>query len=83
VGYYVRTSTYLGAPKGNVVFIEAGNYLLQRGTPANPDWTVYTLQSNTSDHLENYRLEGDALVPLDSDDKPIQSPFNMRLKLQS
>jgi copper homeostasis protein (lipoprotein) len=83
VGYYVRTSTYLGAPKGNVIFIEAGNYLLQRGTPANPDWTVYTLQSNTSDHLENYRLEGDALVPLDSDDKPIQSPFNMRLKLQS
>ena len=83
VGYYVRTSTYLGAPKGDVVFIEAGNYLLRRGTPANPDWTVYTLQSNTSDHLESYRLEGDALVPLDSDDKPIQSPFNMRLKLQS
>jgi copper homeostasis protein (lipoprotein) len=81
-GYYVRTSTYLGAPKGNVVSIDAGHYLLQKGTPDKPDWTVFTLQSNTSDSLESYLLQGDSLVPLGSDGKPIQAPFNMSLKKQ-
>jgi predicted secreted protein len=81
-GYYVRTSTYLGAPKGNVVSIDAGHYLLQKGTPDKPDWTVFTLQSNTSGNLESYLLQGDSLVPLGSDGKPIQAPFNMSLKKQ-
>jgi inhibitor of cysteine peptidase len=81
-GYYVRTSTYLGAPKGNVVSIDAGHYLLQKGTPDKPDWTVFSLQSNTSDSLESYLLQGDSLVPLGSDGKPIQAPFNMSLKKQ-
>jgi predicted secreted protein len=81
-GYYVQTSTYLGAPKGDVVSIVAGHYLLQKGTPDKPDWTVFTLQSNTSDSLESYLLQGDSLVPLGSDGKPIQAPFNMSLKKQ-
>ena len=81
-GYYVRTSTYLGAPKGNVVSIDAGHYLLQKGTPDKPDWTVFSLQSNTSDSPESYLLQGDSLVPLGSDGKPIQAPFNMSLKKQ-
>jgi predicted secreted protein len=81
-GYYVRTSTYLGAPKGNVVSIDAGHYLLQKGTPDKPDWTVFSLQSNTSDSLESYLLQGDSLVPLGSDGKPIQAPFNLSLKKQ-
>jgi predicted secreted protein len=81
-GYYVRTSTYLGAPKGNVVSIDAGHYLLQKGTPDKPDWTVFSLQSNTSDSLESYLLQGDSLVPLGSDGKPIQAPFNLGLKKQ-
>ena len=63
-GYYVRTSTYMGAPKGNVVSIDAGHYLLQKGTPDTPDRTVFSLQSNTSDNLESYLLQGDSLVPL-------------------
>ena len=82
VGYYVRTSTYLGAPKGDVVSIDAGHYLLQKGTPDKPDWTVFTLQPNTSDSLESYLLQADSLVPLGSDGKPIQAPFNMSLKKQ-
>jgi predicted secreted protein len=81
-GYYVRTSTYLGAPKGDVVSIDAGHYLLQRGTPDTPDRTVFSLQSNTSDSLESYLLQGDSLVPLGSDGKPIQAPFNLSLKKQ-
>ena len=81
-GYYVRTSTYLGAPKGDVVSIDAGHYLLQRGTPDKPDWTVYSLRSNTSDSLESYLLQGDSLVPLGSDGQPIQAPFNLSLKKQ-
>jgi predicted secreted protein len=81
-GYYVRTSTYLGAPKGDVVSIDAGHYLLQTGTPDKPDWTVFSLQSNTSDSIESYLLQGDSLVPLGSDGKPIQAPFNLSLKKQ-
>ena len=81
-GYYVRTSTYLGAPKGDVVSIDAGHYLLQKGTPDKPNWTVFSLQSNTSDSLESYLLQGDSLVPLGSDGKPIQAPFNLSLKKQ-
>lgn len=81
-GYYVRSSTYLRAPRGNVVSIDAGHLLVQRGTPAKPDWTVYTLQSNTSDHLESYLLQGDTLTPLGDDGKPIQAPFNLSLKRQ-
>jgi copper homeostasis protein (lipoprotein) len=81
-GYYLRTSTYLGAPKGDVVSIDAGHYLLQKGTPDKPGWTVFTLRPNTSDNLESYLLQGDSLVPLGSDGKPIQAPFNMSLKKQ-
>ena len=81
-GYYVRTSTYMGAPKGNVVSIDAGHYLLQKGTPDTPDRTVFSLQSNTSDNLESYLLQGDSLVPLDSDGNPIHAPFDMNLKKQ-
>ena len=81
-GYYVRTSTYMGAPKGNVVSIDAGHYLLQKGTPDTPDRTVFTLQSNTSDNLESYLFQGDSLVPLDSDGNPIHAPFDMSLKKQ-
>ena len=81
-GYYVRTSTYMGAPKGNVVSIDAGHYLLQKGTPDTPDRTVLSLQSNTSDNLESYLLRGDSLEPLDSDGNPIHAPFDMSLKKQ-
>ena len=81
-GYYVRTSTYLRAPRPNVVSIDAGHLLVQKGTPDKPDWTVYTLQSGTSDHLESYLLQGDTLTPLGDDGKPIQAPFNLSLKRQ-
>ena len=79
VGYYVRTSAYLGKP---TVFIDAGKLLLQRGTPADPKHTIYTLKSNTSDHLESYLLQGDTLAPMGEDGKPIQAPFNLSLKRQ-
>jgi predicted secreted protein len=81
-GYYVRTSTYLGAPKGDVVSIDAGHYLLQKGTPDTPNRTVISLRPNTSDNLESYLMQGDSLAPLGSDGKPIQAPFNMSLKKQ-
>lgn len=79
IGYYVRTSEYLGKP---TVFIDAGHLQLQRGTPDDPNQTIYSLKSNTSDHLENYLLQGDTLVPLDAEGKPIQAPFNLSLKRQ-
>ncbi|HEX6772091.1 MAG TPA: protease inhibitor I42 family protein [Acidobacteriaceae bacterium] len=79
IGYYVRTSEYLGRP---TIFIEAGHLQLQRGTPDDPNQTIYSLKSNTSDHLESYLLQGDMLVPLDTEGKPIQAPFNLSLKRQ-
>lgn len=79
VGYYVRTSEYLGK---TTVFIDAGHLLVQKGTPDTPDRTVYSLQSNTSDHIGSYLLQGGTLVPLGDDGKPIQAPFNLSLKRQ-
>ena len=81
-GYYVQTSRYLGAPKGEVISIEAGQLTIQKGTPEHSDWIEYSLQSNTSDQRESYRLDGDTLAPLGSDGKPIQAPFNLSLKKQ-
>ncbi|HEX4022340.1 MAG TPA: protease inhibitor I42 family protein [Acidobacteriaceae bacterium] len=78
--YYVRTMTYLDAPKGDVTSVEAGAWSWSKGTPADPHASVYSLKSNRSNQLENYRLQGDILVALDSDLKPIQAPFNMNLK---
>jgi predicted secreted protein len=79
VGYYVRTSDYLGKP---TVFIDSGHLLVQKGTPDDPNHTVYSLKSNTSEHIENYLLQGDTLIPLGDDGKPIQAPFNLSLKRQ-
>ncbi len=80
--YYVRTMKYLGAPKGDTTSINAGSWLLKKGTPADPNAIVYSLRSNESNSLENYQLQGDTLIALGSDWKPIQAPFNMNLKKQ-
>jgi predicted secreted protein len=80
--YYVRTMKYLGAPRGDTVFVSAGKWSLKKGTPANPNGVTYAIGSNTSDQSESYLLKGDTLIALGSDGKPIQAPFNMNLKKQ-
>ena len=85
----VLRGVHLGNKRGRVSGLRFGYsqianpiYLLQKGTPDKPDWTVYSLRSNTSDSLESYLLQGDSLVPLGSDGQPIQAPFNLSLKKQ-
>lgn len=80
--YYVRTMTYLGAPNGDVTTVNAGTWSLRKGTPADPNAAVYSLRSNQSAHMENYQSQGDTLIPLGSDGKPIQSAFSMNLHKQ-
>lgn len=75
--YYVSTSIYEGR---EIAFVTASSWSLERGDAVDPDATVYSLDSNTSASHERYLLQGDTLVPLGSDGKPIQSPFNMSLK---
>ena len=78
--YYVRTMKYLGAPNGDVTSVDAGNWSQKLGTPADPNALLYSLRSNESNRLEDYRLRGDTLVAIGSDGKPIPAPFNINLE---
>ncbi|MFL6428949.1 MAG: protease inhibitor I42 family protein [Acidobacteriaceae bacterium] len=80
--YYVRTTKYLGSPKGDTTFVSAGNWSLKTGTPVDPKAVVYSLHSNTSDHVDTYQLKGDTLLVIGSDGKPAQNPYNTNLQKQ-
>jgi inhibitor of cysteine peptidase len=80
--YYVRTMKYLGSPNGDTVFISAGNWSLKTGTSADAKAIVYSLRSNTSDHVDTYQLQGDALAVIGSDGKPAENPYNTNLQKQ-
>lgn len=80
--YYVRTMKYLGAPKGDTMFVSAGKWSLKKGTAADADAIVYSLESNTSDHVDNYQLKGNTLIVLGADGKPAANPYNSNLEKQ-
>jgi inhibitor of cysteine peptidase len=80
--YYVRTMKYLGSPNGDTIAVSAGNWSLKTGMPADAKAIVYSLRSNTSDHVDTYQLTGDALVVIGSDGKPAQNPYNTNLQKQ-
>jgi inhibitor of cysteine peptidase len=80
--YYVRTMKYLGSPNGDTISISAGNWSLKTGTPADAKAIVYSLRSNTSDHVDSYQLNGDTLAVIGSDGKPAQNPYNTNLQKQ-
>ncbi len=80
--YYVRTKKYLGSPNGDIVSVSAGNWSLTTGTPADAKAVVYSLHSNTSDHVDTYQLEGDTLIVIGNDGKPAQNPYNTNLQKQ-
>jgi inhibitor of cysteine peptidase len=75
--YYVRTTQYQGASKGDTTFVSAGNLSVKADTPA-----IYSLQSNTSDHVDSYQLKGDTLEVIDSNGKPAANPYNANLQKQ-
>ena len=78
--YYVRTMKYLGSPNGDTISVSAGNWSLKTGTPADAKAIVYSLRSNTSDHVDTYQLKGDTLIVIGSDGKPAQNPYNTNLQ---
>lgn len=80
--YYVRTMKYLSSPKGDIVSVSAGNWSLKTGTAADAKGVVYSLHSNTSDHVDTYQLSGDTLAVIGSDGKPAQNPYNTNLQKQ-
>jgi inhibitor of cysteine peptidase len=80
--YYVRTMKYLGSPNGDTVFVSAGNWSLKTDTPADAKAIVYSLRSNTSEHVDTYQLKGDTLAVIGSDGKPAQNPYNTNLQKQ-
>jgi inhibitor of cysteine peptidase len=80
--YYVRTMKYLGSPNGDTVAVSAGNWSLKTGTSADAKAIVYSLRSNTSDHVDRYQLNGDTLAVIGSDGKPAQNPYNTNLQKQ-
>jgi inhibitor of cysteine peptidase len=81
--YYVRTMKYLGSPNGDTISVSAGTWSVKApGTPADAKAVVYSLRSNTSDHVDTYQLNGDTLAVIGSDGKPAQNPYNTNLQKQ-
>jgi inhibitor of cysteine peptidase len=80
--YYVRTTQYQGSPNGDTISISAGNWSVKTGTPADAKAVVYSLRSNTSDHVDSYQLNGDTLAVIGSDGKAAQNPYNTNLQKQ-
>jgi inhibitor of cysteine peptidase len=80
--YYVRTMRYLGSPNGDTTSISAGNWSRRTGAAADAKAIVYSLRSNTSDHVDSYQLNSDTLAVIGSDGKPAQNPYNTNLQKQ-
>jgi copper homeostasis protein (lipoprotein) len=80
--FYVRTQTYRGAPHGDVTFSDRGDWAVLRGDAVNPDATVYQLDPDNEQGSESLLLtdNGDALVQLGRDQKPIETTMNLTLR---
>jgi predicted secreted protein len=79
--FYVRTQTYRGAPHGDVVLTDRGEWYLLRGDATDHDATVYQLIPD-DEHSDSWLLRenGSALVQLDRDLKPIDTKMNLTLR---
>lgn len=80
--FFVRTHTYRGAPHGDVTFSDRGDWTVLRGDATNPNATVYQLNPDNAQGSESLLLtdNGDALVQLDRDQKPIETKMNLTLR---
>ena len=75
--YYVEAMMYFGRPN---VSVSAGKLSVIRGTPADPNATVYSLSLDSSERTQNYLLDGNALVPLDDKLNFVHSPYDAPLE---
>jgi uncharacterized lipoprotein NlpE involved in copper resistance len=80
--FYVRTRTYRGAPNGDVVLTDRGDWAVLRGDATDENATVYQLNPDDEQHSESLLLQedGNTLVQLDRDQKPIDSTMNLTLQ---
>jgi copper homeostasis protein (lipoprotein) len=80
--FYVRTQTYRGAPHGDVVLTDRGDWAVLRGDAVDPDATVYQLNPDDQQHAESWLVkdQGAALVQLDREQRPIDSTVNLTLR---
>jgi copper homeostasis protein (lipoprotein) len=80
--FYIRTQTYRGAPHGDLTLSDRGDWAVLRGDATNPNATVYQLNPDNDQHSESLLLtdNGNALVQLDRDQKPIEMKMNLTLR---
>ena len=80
--FYVRTQTYRGAPHGDVTYSDRGDWAVLRGDATDENATVYQLNPDNGSSSESLLLKenGNALVQLDRDQKPIDSKVNLTLR---
>jgi hypothetical protein len=80
--FYVRTQTYRGAPHGDVVLTDRGDWAVLRGDATDENATVYQLNPDDEQHSESLLLQdnGNTLVQLDRDQKPIDTKMNLTLR---
>ena len=82
-GSFLLRLTYLEAENGqNVTFAYTGKRLTQRGTPEDPNATVWQLIADQGEDVYNFLQEkdGQSLTLLNRDFKKIQLPLNYTLK---
>jgi uncharacterized lipoprotein NlpE involved in copper resistance len=80
--FFVRTQTYRGAPHGDVVLSDRGDWAVLRGDATDENATVYQLNPDDEQHSESLLLQdnGNTLVQLDREQKPIDSKVNLTLR---
>lgn len=77
---YVLKRTYLKGRGQGKSFAESGTWTLLRGTPENPDATVYQLQDSKTANLTNFlKVGASQLEQLDKDQHRIDSKLNFKL----
>jgi copper homeostasis protein (lipoprotein) len=75
---YVLKSRY---QERNNTFTETGTWTIVRGTPDNPDATVYQLKPKNGGQPTNFlRVSDDEILQLDSERRRIDSKLNFSLK---
>jgi copper homeostasis protein (lipoprotein) len=80
--YYVRTQIYRGAPHGDVTLSDRGDWAVLRGDATDENATVYQLNPDNEKNSDSLLLQdnGNTLVQLDRDQKPIDSQQNLALR---
>jgi len=80
--FYVRTQTYRGAPHGDVVMTDRGDWAVLRGDATDENATVYQLNPDDEQNSDSLLLQdnGNALVQLDREQKPIDSQMDLTLR---